>query len=350
MSNLPSTNITKKAKSFWDTREGTFGMYFGAAALGLIGWGAYKLMPFIANLMENTFYAVLFGLLTIGLLYVTVIDGTLRNRLWLIYKLMMRALTYSIISYDPIGVLREIGKEAWKRIEEIDKSRKTVAGQVQQVQNALDESMADQKRLMNEVNHWKEKVANTTDRDSITEYNQKMNIAASKFGRLNGSIDRLTKARDRTQIFYDKLTQAHSTVTYIRENIDFEINVTEREYKATNAAHGAWVAVRQALKGTGEMDDLQNETLAYLAEDYGQKLGEIGSFMDDAQPFIDNVDLQKAMDAEEGMRMIDELNARQFGIVESRQALENNPSPTITPSVVTNLGRIDYATVRKNKE
>jgi hypothetical protein len=337
MSNLPATTSVKTTKSFWDTKEGTTGMVFGMAALGFLGWGAYKLMPYIANLMENTFYAVLFGLLSVGLIYVTIIDGTLRNRLWLIYKLMMRALTYSIISYDPIGTLREISKQAWERIQDIDKSRKIVAGQVQQVQNALDESLNDQRTLANEVNYWK----NPEHVDA-----QKANIAASKYGRLNGSIERLTKARDRTQMFYDKLTQAHSTVTYIRENIDFEINVVEREYKATNAAHGAWKAVTQALKGTGQMDELQNETLAFLAEDYGQKLGEISSFMDDAQPFIDNVDMQKAMHAEEGMRMIDELNARTFGTVEPR-ALENNPSPVLTPSI-NQTGRIDYAAARKN--
>lgn len=345
MSNIPATtSVKKKVKSFWDTTEGTTGMVVGAAILGVLGWGAYKIMPYVANLMENAFYATFFGLLTIGILYVTVIDGTLRNRLWIIYKLMMRALTYSIISYDPIGVLRELGKQAWQRIEDIDKSRKTVAGQVQQVQNALDESLRDQSKLRSEVNYWQD-----PERAHVPDAKQKANIAASKFGRLNDSIARLTKARDRTQMFYDKLTQAHSTVTYIRENIDFEINVVEREYKATNAAHGAWVAVRQALKGTGDMDELQNETLAFLAEDYGQKLGEIGSFMDDAQPFIDNVDLQKAMHAEEGMRQIDELNMREFGIVEPRHALENNPSPTIIPANVT-AGRIDYATVRKTKE
>jgi hypothetical protein len=350
MSNVPATTTVKKTKSFWDTKEGTTGMVFGMAALGFVGWGAYKLMPYIANLLENTFYATLFGLLTVGLVYVTIIDGTLRNRMWLVYKLMMRALTYSIISYDPIGVLREIGKQAWERIQEIDKSRKVVAGQVQQVQNALESALEDQQKLMNEVNYWQ-----SPERDLATEQlkrdaKQKANIAASKFGRLGDSIKRLTKARDNTQMFYDKLTEAHSTVTYIRENIDFEINVVEREYKATNAAHGAWVAVRQALKGTGDMDDLQNETLAFLAEDYGQKLGEIGSFMSDAQPFIDNVDLQKAMHAEDGMRQIEALNARTFGVVESR-VLENNPSPVIQQSIISPVGRIDYAAVRKiNKE
>lgn len=337
MSNITSTTVGKKVKSFWDTTEGTTGMVFGGAILGLLGWGAYKLMPYIANLMENTFYAVLFGLLSVGLIYVTVIDGTLRNRLWLVYKLMMRALTYSIISYDPIGVLRELGKQAWARIEQIDKARTEVKGQVKQVSNAVDAALADQKKLMAEVNYWK-------DPEHLDL--QKANIAASKFGRLKESIDRLTAARDRTQGFYDQLTRAHSTVTYIRENIDFEINIVEREWKATTAAHGAWVKVRAALKGTGEMDGLQNDTLAFLAEDYGQKLGEIDSFMTDAMPFIENVDMQKAMHAEDGMRMIDALNSRSFETVTPRAALSNDPSPTLAPNIVSPTGRIDYVNAR----
>lgn len=333
MSNLTTTG--RKVKSFWDTSEGTTGMVVGAAALGLLGWGAYKLMPYIANLMENTFYAVLFGLLAVGLIYVFVIDGTLRNRMWLLYKLAMRALTYSIISFDPVAVLRELSKKAWDRINEIEKSRGQVRGQVQQVKQALDTSMNEQKQLISEVEYWQKR-----------NENEKARLAAGKVGRLKDSITRLQQAYERTQGFYDALTRAHQSVTYIRENLDFEINVVEREYKATNAAHSAWKNVRSALKGGSEFDALEQDTLAYLAEDYANKLGEIDMFMNDAMPFIENVDLQKAMHADEGMRMIDELNNRQFEVVKPK-AIENSPSPTLN-STINSTGRVEYVN-RNNK-
>jgi hypothetical protein len=44
MANEVSTNLVKKTKSFWDTKEGTTGMVLGAGILGLIGWGAYTVM------------------------------------------------------------------------------------------------------------------------------------------------------------------------------------------------------------------------------------------------------------------------------------------------------------------
>lgn len=329
------TTTGRKVKSFWDTQEGTTGMVLGAGVLGLLGWGAYKLMPFIANLMENTFYAIGFGLLSVALLYVFVIDGTLRNRMWLLYKLAMRALTYSIISYDPVAVLRELAKKAWERINEIEKSRGQVRGQVQQVKNALDTSVKEQDTLISEVKYW-------TQRNEA----EKARLAAGKVGRLKASIDRLQAAYARTQGFYDALTRAHTSVTYIRENLDFEINVVEREYKATNAAHNAWKNVRAALRGGNEFDALEQDTLAYLAEDYANKLGEIDMFMTDAMPFIENVDLQKAMHADEGMKMIDELNNRSFEVVQPK-VLQDNPSPTLKPTNVTSSARVDY--VNRNK-
>jgi Holliday junction resolvase-like predicted endonuclease len=336
MSNLTTTG--RKAKSFWDTSEGTTGMVVAAGALGLLGWGAFKLMPYIANLLENTFYAILFGLLSVGLIYAFVIDGTLRNRLWLLYKLAMRAMTYSIISYDPVGVLRELAKKAWDRINEIEKSRGQVRGQVQQVKNALDTSMREQEKLISEVNYWQER-----------KELEKARLAAGKVGRLKESIARLQVAYNRTQGFYDALTRAHQSVTYIRESLDFEINVVEREYNATNAAHSAWKNVRAALRGGNEFDELEKDTLAFLAEDYANKLGEIDMFMSDAMPFIENVDLQKAMHADEGMKMIDELNSRQFK-VDKPKSLENNPSPTLnTINTTVAAGRVEYVT-RKNKE
>jgi hypothetical protein len=62
---VDKTSLVKNAKSFWDSKEGTTGMVIGAGILGLIGYGAYQIMPYIANLMENTVYAIGFGRLRV---------------------------------------------------------------------------------------------------------------------------------------------------------------------------------------------------------------------------------------------------------------------------------------------
>ncbi len=336
------TEIKKSAKSFWDTSEGTTGMIFGAGILGFLGYGAYKIMPYIANLLENTFYAILFGLLSIGLIWAFVIDGTLRNRLWVGYKLVMRALTYSIISYDPIGVLREVQKKAKERIGIVDDNRKKVNGQKTQIAEAINS-------IKDDMDDLKKRVEIRKKNDQMAEAQNDL----AKLGRLNESAKRLQVSLTRTEGFCIQLTRAQKALETIDENIDFEITVTEREYKATTAANTAWRAVRDAFKGGTELDQLGQETWAFLAEDYGNKLGEIDSFMEDSAKFIDNVDLSNAMFAEDGLKVLEELNSRDLSnIVKPATAAikqVTNDSSFVNINSTVKPKTVDYATLRTNK-
>lgn len=338
------STVTSKAKSFWDTKEGTTGMIFGLGILGLIGYGAYLVMPFIANLLENTFYAILFGLLSVGLIYAFVIDGTIRNRLWIAYKLMMRAITYSIIKYDPIGILREIQKKAKERLKLVDDSRTTVKGQVRQIENAVNSFKSDVDKIKKQVEFQRKNNAS----------NNEINNNLTRLGKLNEASLRLNKSLIQTQGFYTQLTRAYEALETIDGNIDFEISIMEREYKAVNASHTAWKAVKAAFKGNDEIDMLRNDTLAFLAEDYGNKLGQIETFMEDSKKFIDNVDLQNAMYAEDGMRALEELNARDLTVAPCSTVKQATPASTIgyqpaQPSVFVSAQTktIDYSTLRK---
>lgn len=329
-----ATAVTSKAKSFWDTKEGTTGMVFGLGILGALGYGAYKIMPFIANLLENTVYAIAMGLIACGLAWVFVIDGTMRNRLWIMYKLMMRALTYSIIKYDPIGILREIQKKAKERIKLVDDNRLKVSGQVRTIKQTIDSFKTDESRITKELEYMQRQGGSQSD----------LNNKATRLGKLREAEIRLQKSYDQTKGFYDQLTRAFNALGTIDENIDFEIGIMEREYKAVNASHAAWKAVKAAFKGSDQIDDLRNDTLAFLAEDYGSKLGQIESFMQDSEKFINGVELQDAMYADSGMKIIEELNSRNLDVVQSKSI--SAPSQGVTINLSPQVQSVSYTVKR----
>lgn len=303
-----SNNLVAKTKSFWDTKEGTTGMVFGLGILGALGYGAFKLMPYIADLMKNTFYAVGFGLAAVGLIYVFVIDGTARNRMWIFYKMMMKAITYSVIKYDPIGILREIQKKARERIDLVDKNRATVRGQIQTIQQTISSFDQQESTLSNSIAYLQRK--QNQDEDIKTN--------AARLGRVHDAKERLQKSLDRVTGFYQQLNKASKALTQINDNIDFEISIMEREVKAVNASHTAWKAVKAAFKGNDQLNELQNDTLNFLTEDYSRKLGEIETFMDDSQKFINGAELQDGMYADAGMKLLEDLNARKLDVIPAK--------------------------------
>jgi hypothetical protein len=321
-----ANDVTKPGKkSFWDTKEGTTGMVFGVAALGGLGYLAYKLLPVIEQMTESLAGILFFGAISVGLIYV-IVDGTLRNRLWLIYKLMMRALTYSIIKYDPIGVLRETQVQAKKRIKLVMDSIVKVREQVKINENTLTEFQRDEQRIRSEVEWMKN---NGKSEAEIRNH-------ASKLGRIAGAETRITKSYTLTKGFLDQLVRAKDALVTIDSDIDFEIDITEREYKSTNATSAAWRAMRSALTGGDDIDQLRNDTFAYLAEDYGAKLGQIESFMDDSQRFLESADMKNSMYEDEGMRLLEDLNSRDLLVTSKQQ-------PQAVPIVNTaNIGKIDY--------
>jgi len=331
---------TSNKKSFWDTKEGTTGMVVGLGIFGALGYGAYKIMPFIANLMENTFYALAFGAMAIGLFYVLVLDNTLRSRAWLVYKMLMRALTYSIIKYDPVGVLRELQKKAKQRIEDIAENRNKVNGQVKQIDATVNSLNNDERSLITKCEALRKQNADPLELQS----------ALSKLGKVRASRERMNKTQEKVQGFYTQLNKAYKALVIIDGDIDFEINLQEREYKAVSAAHAAWKSVRAALKGTDEIDSLRNDTLAWMAEDYGNKLGAIESWMDDSKKFVDETDLQQLMYAEGGLKVLESLNSVNLDVVQSKSAAPALPQSTpnvLYPSVNVGAKTVEYSVRNK---
>jgi hypothetical protein len=333
-----ANDIVKKTRSFWDTKEGGTGMFVGAGLLALLGWGAYKIMPYVASLMENTFYAIAFGLAAIALVYVTVIDGTLRNRLWLMYKLLMRALTYSIIKYDPFGVLRELQAQAKERIRKVQACREQVKSQLRIIGEAIKGFASDMTDVRGRIRYLEGQGAQQSKIDNET----------SKLGQLDGAVKELTASQTLITDWYAKLKHAQEALETIDSNIDFKINLEERKYKAVAATNTAWRLVRDAFKGQTEEDQLRTQTLDFIAEDYGTKLGEIDVFMEESEKFIDAVDMQNAINTEKGRSMLENLNRHE--LPSAIQSLTNNPSASITDVVGTPVksgSSIDYLNIRK---
>lgn len=300
-------------KSFWERPEGTTGMIAGVALLGLGVWGLAKLLP----LITDAFYAAILGLALLALIYVTVIDGTLRNRLWMAYKLLMRALTGMIIPIDPIGILKNIGIDARKKLEKVEQNRNEVAGQV----SIIEQTMATNGKDLNRY---------TKEADVAMRSGNEMGKAqaATKMGRLMESNEQLGKTREMIRGYEKNLTRAYDALVIMQDNIDFELQIREREYKAVKATHQAVRAMKAVFSGSAEMNALRDQTLEYLAEDYGRKLGDIDAFMHDSEKFINSVDLQNAVYQDDALKLLDKLNNTKVISVEKRQELPA-PSPAV---------------------
>jgi hypothetical protein len=302
---LIKKEVTRRVTSFWDKPEGTTGMIVGLGMLGGIGWAAYKIMPYVADLMKNTFYAALFVVLTAALAYV-VLEGSMRRALLLKYQLLMEALTYSIIKKDPAGTLRVTQKLARKRLEKIESARTEVGGQVQELKQTLDGFKKEADQYLDEAKHLQTHNGSQADIED----------RALKLQTLNEAYAELQPEYMVTNAWYDKLTEARANLVRIDENTAFRIKIATIKFNATHKGRSAWRLVKAAFVGSEEIEGLQNTAFDIMAEDYSNSIGEIDALMQDSQQFLSAGALKTAVRTDKGMKLLEELSKRNLSIVQ----------------------------------
>jgi uncharacterized protein (DUF3084 family) len=202
---------------------------------------------------------------------VLVLDSTLRDRAWLLYKLLMEKLTYSIIEFDPFGVLREMQRRAQTRREEVDEQRKKVKGEAVTIRRELESFQNEQVEVQSNLN-WMQR--NGKSKEEIDD-------EASKLATLAESIKRMTNSYNVIDGFYTQMTRIYTELERFDKKVAWEINHREREYKAINATATAMQIMQAVIKGTDANSMLRDQTMQFLNVDYGQKLGRIESAMED---------------------------------------------------------------------
>ena len=302
---LIKKEVAKRVASFWDKPEGTTGMIVGLGMLGGIGWAAYKIMPYVADLLKNTAYALGFFVIIAALLYV-IFEGSMRRALMFKYQLLMQALTYSFIKEDPAATLRLTQKLARKRLEKIESARNEVGGQVQDLKQTLDGFKKEADQYLDEAQHLQ----------SHNGSKAEIEDRALKLQTLNEAYAELQPEYLVTNAWYEKLNEARANLIRIDENTAFRIKIATIKFNASRKGRSAWRLVKAAFVGSEEIEGLQNTAFDIMAEDYSNCIGEIDALMQDSQQFLSAGALKTAVRTDKGMKLLEELSRRNLSIVQ----------------------------------
>lgn len=282
-----------KPKSFWERPEGTTGMIVGVG-LAIVGaYGLVHALPWLITLFENTLHLALLALALFGLAWL-VFD----RRVWALggymYRSVMRWITGLFIQIDPIGILRSYAEDMRKALGRMDRQIANLRGQMRQLQNTMQSNESEMGKALQMAG-----VARQQDRKGVVV------LKSRQAGRLRESNLTLQALYAKMETLYRVLLKMHESSALLVEDIEAEVDVKSRERAAIQASHSAFKQAMKIVRGDGDKKALFDQTLEYLAEDYGQKLGEIEHFVTMSASFIDTVDLQNGVYEEEALRMIE---------------------------------------------
>ena len=295
---------TGEAKGFWQRPEGVVGMLVAGGATVATGIGLYKLLPFLITLLENTLYA---GLLVGALLVLSSPLWSTKVRTLVRYgfQSVMRGITGFFITIDPIGILKNYVSDLNDGLANMDQQIGNLNGQRTQLDVVIESNTAKISQEMRRAEIAKQKGQTSA-----------LTLASRQAGRLEASNKKLSQLRTKLESLYKTLLKLREISSSTAEDIKNEVDLRETEHKAIKASYGAFKSAMAILNGNGEGKELYDQSLEYLAADYGSKVGEIETFMTLSSGFLASVDLDnaafelEALDRLEAMAAGDSLFAK----------------------------------------
>lgn len=329
--------MDNKLKSFWERPEGTTGM----VTIGLIGLAAFFGIKIFGStilgvlntgidIMGKGITLTVMGFILAGLLYVLT-NSKFQNLVKYIFKSAMRAVTGVFVEIDPIGIMKGYIDDLKGKLTTINDSIAKLNGQIKILERQIDQNSRDSAQALRTA-----KIAQEQGQQAAFTLN------ARKNGRLEKSNETLTNLLNTLKLHYRALNKYKEASEITIEDIANEVEVKERERVAIRASWSAMRAARAILKGDDDARELFNQAMEYTAADYGNKLGEIESFMDSSKSFIETLDLTNGVYEADALDRIKEWEAKADSILlgeVKRPALESQPIHT----VATQQTALDYS-------
>lgn len=282
-----------KIKSFFEKPEGTTGLVFIAAAIVATFTLGWYFLPFIITVLQNLIYAsVLGGVLFAGT--ALLMNDSFRFLMSSMFKSTMRWLTGFWIAVDPIGILKNYLQDMKDRLTKIEEHLRQLYGQTTGLRRKIEE------RTHN-IDEYMKFAKAAQDRGQV----DMLQLQTSKAAREKHFVEKLSVTLSKMEDIQKILVKMKKNLEFLYEDTSHEVEIQEEEYKAIKSAFKAMKGAQALIEGD-KAKEIFEQTLEYIAQDIGMKLGEMDRFMEASQGFMDGMDLQNAVFNEEGLKMLEQ--------------------------------------------
>lgn len=319
-------NTYTKKKSFWKKPESLVNMLF----LGAIGtlvfyfWG--KIVPFVLATLTNTIYMVI-ALVVLGALIYVLTDKRLRTLAKYFYDSMVQGLTGAFIERNPIKILKTYLGHLHKKQNEIMLQIDAFKGEMGKLDRAIKKNATDMQKELDFAASAKKQ----------GRQNHEIAVYTRQAERLNSSNKKMMPIYTRMEKMYTYLNKMYEATSFFIADTENQIRTKEHEYEATKKSHSVMKEARAILAGKDSDKQMFDQTMQFLEDDMGRKVGEIERFMDMSKSYLDRVDIENGAFEEEGLRMLEEM-------------LSKDPALLGTGPVSTNIVQGTQVRANSNRE
>jgi hypothetical protein len=314
-----------KQKSFWERKEGMTGMFF--LSLGAVGlfFAAPVLLTFFTMLVGIVGQMIALTALCVvlaGMLFV-ITNKKVQTLVGYMFKSVMRHITGWFIEIDPIGIMQSYISTLKSKRDTMESAKIKLQGQITVLQNKMKKYSADYDQAMKIV-----KVAKEQGKDAVFAVQSRQ---AGRLEKVNNEM--YGPLLQQMQMHLRVLNKYFEVTGTVIDDLTNEVSVKKDQREMILSSYSAMSAAKKIINGGTDEKELFDQAMDFVVADFGMKMGEIDSFMESSQGFVEGLDLQNAVynaDALEKLKTWENKSGSiLLGTNEKQMLIENHSSNVI---------------------
>jgi hypothetical protein len=339
-------DLQQKTKSFWERPEGTTGMVALGLSIGGLVLAGPAILGFLTMLTAIVGQAITLTILGVALFILLniVFNSKVQTLVRYMFKSAMRKITGLFIEIDPIGIMKNYVSDLTDKRETMAKSRDRLRGQITVLEREIKTNNSQYETSMAQAKIAHEK-GNTS--------------AFSVSSRQAGRLEKLNKESfepllAQMNVHLRALNKYYDVTGVVIEDLNNEVRAREKERKMMFESYSAMKAAKAILQGGTDERQLYDQAMEYIVEDYGMKLGEIESFIENSKGFVDGLDIQNGVYEADALAKLQEWEKSADSVLLGKEKAKMLEMSTATSVINTGIGlqspaSFDYTSLLKQK-
>jgi hypothetical protein len=256
-------------------RGGTLGLLIIAVIVVLIAFNLPAIIAWVNNLVR-----LIGSLLILSLFLFVIFDKKTRMAASTWYMIIIRKCMGLIIRMDPISILEDTIKKAYKTIAKLEKSMGNLNGVYKGFQKKVEvkkTELADcLERKKAAIKKGKKEVELLEDRQSL---------------RIEALITDYISLRDSAEKWYNTLSKLADMAKFTVTDAENEVQAQKEKYEMVKQSHSAFKSAMSVINGDPDELALYNQAFQYVEKDIMEKLGEMDRVINSAGGIVDKIDI-----------------------------------------------------------
>lgn len=267
------------------------------AIIGGLAFGAIKLVNWLAPTLI-TFFTNIYLVIGLGVPLLFFFLWVLGNRglIWMTYKNICRKITEFFIKIDFLSYIDSYIEILEEKLANLQKSKDQLAGRHKNFQNNIASVKADAENNLKLA-----KAAKNMEDQTTMEYHASMANTSKQ------SLSRLEPVALRMEKNLQLLDKIEENWEFSINKLKHEVKIRRQEYEHMREAAKALGNIEAFMKGNSQEAKIFNSSLEELNLQLADKVAKIEAFEKRSKNMMNQIDLEKQMNSDDGMLLLAEF-------------------------------------------